>query len=90
MAYGFAKTELEPFAAEWDKTKHFPMDVYKKSAELGFAGINVSEEYGGCGLGRLESSLIFEALSTGTCFILTFQDVSAAALTSASTTCAPG
>ena len=65
MAYGFAKTELEPNAAEWDKKKHLPMDVYKKSAELGFAGINVSEEYGGCGLGRLESSLIFEALSTG-------------------------
>ena len=25
MAYGFAKTELEPYAAEWDKTKHFPI-----------------------------------------------------------------
>jgi alkylation response protein AidB-like acyl-CoA dehydrogenase len=65
MAYGFAKTELEPHAAEWDRTKHFPMDVYKKSAELGFGGIYVSEEWGGVGLGRLEASLIFEALSTG-------------------------
>lgn len=65
MAYGFAKAELEPYAAEWDKTKHFPMDQYKKAAELGFAGIYVSEENGGCGLGRLEASLIFEALSTG-------------------------
>ena len=65
MAYGFAKSELEPFASEWDKTKHFPMDVYKKAAELGFGGIYVSEEQGGCGLGRLEASLIFEALSTG-------------------------
>ena len=65
MAYGFAKSELEPHAAEWDRTKHFPMDVYKRAAELGFGGIYVSEEWGGCGLGRLESSLIFEALSTG-------------------------
>lgn len=65
MAYNFAKTELEPHAAEWDRTKHFPMDVYKKAADLGFAGIYVNEEYGGCGLGRLEASLIFEALSTG-------------------------
>ena len=44
------------------------MDVYKKIAELGFAGINVDPKYGGCGLGRLESSLIFEGLSTGNKF----------------------
>ena len=51
---------MEPKAAEWDKTKHFPIDVYKRSAELGFGGIYVSEANGGCGLGRLEASLIFE------------------------------
>ena len=44
------------------------MDVYKKIAELGFAGIYVDPKYGGCGLGRLESSLIFEGLSTGNKF----------------------
>lgn len=68
MAYGFAKTEFEPYAAEWDKKKHFPMDQYKKAADLGFGGIYVSEQYGGCGLGRLEASLIFEALATGESF----------------------
>jgi isobutyryl-CoA dehydrogenase len=41
------------------------MDVYKKAADLGFAGIYVDEKYGGCGLGRLEATLIFEGLSTG-------------------------
>lgn len=65
MAYGFAKVELEPYAAEWDKTKHFPIEKYKEAANLGFGGIYVSEEYGGCGLGRLEATLIFEALATG-------------------------
>jgi alkylation response protein AidB-like acyl-CoA dehydrogenase len=64
-AYDFAEQELAPHAAEWDENKHFPMDVYKKAAELGFAGIYVDEKYGGCGLGRLEASLIFEGLSTG-------------------------
>lgn len=64
-AYDFAAQELAPHAAEWDEKKHFPMDVYKKAAELGFAGIYVDEKYGGCGLGRLEASLIFEGLSTG-------------------------
>ena len=38
-AYDFAKNELFPYAAEWDAKKHFPKDVYKKAAELGFAGI---------------------------------------------------
>lgn len=26
MAYGFAKMEFEPYAAEWDKKKHFPIE----------------------------------------------------------------
>jgi hypothetical protein len=65
MAYKFAQEELEPKASEWDKSKHFPIEVYREAADLGFGGIYVSEEHGGCGLGRLEASLIFEALSTG-------------------------
>lgn len=93
MAYGFAKTEFEPYAAEWDKKKHFPMDQYKKAADLGFGGIYVSEQYGGCGLGRLEASLIFEALATGNSINLidlTFQDVLVHLLTLAFITCALG
>ena len=65
MAYDFAKAELEPNAAQWDKEKHFPVDKLKLAAEQGFAGIYVREELGGVGLGRLEASLIMEALSTG-------------------------
>ena len=65
MAYDFAASEFAPHAAEWDKTKHFPMDKYRLAAEQGFGGIYVREEFGGCGLGRLEAALIFEALSTG-------------------------
>lgn len=65
MAYKFAQESFEPHAAEWDRTKHFPVEKYREAAELGFGGIYVSEESGGCGLSRLESSLIFEALSTG-------------------------
>jgi len=65
IAYDFAAQELKPFAAEWDEKKHFPKDVFRKTAELGFSGIYVSEQSGGCGLGRLEASLIFEGLATG-------------------------
>ena len=43
----------------------FPVDTMQKAAKLGFGAIYCNEEYGGTGLGRLEGSLIFEALSTG-------------------------
>ena len=61
----FARENILPFSLEWDLHSHFPNDTLKKSAELGFGGIYVPENIGGSGVGRLESSLIFEALSYG-------------------------
>jgi len=61
----FAEAELAPHSARWDEEKHFPVDVLRKAAELGFAGIYVRDDVGGSGLGRLDASLIFEALSYG-------------------------
>lgn len=37
----------------------------REAAQLGFASIYTSSEYGGCNLGRLEASLIMEGLATG-------------------------
>ncbi len=65
MARTFAAEELAPFAADWDEKKHFPVDVVRKSAALGLAGIYTREDVGGSGLGRLDAALIFEALSEG-------------------------
>ena len=41
------------------------MPVLRKAAALGFGGIYISEDVGGSGLTRLDTSIIFEALSTG-------------------------
>ena len=65
MARRFAADELAPHAAQWDEKSHFPVDVIKKSAELGLAGIYTRDDVGGSGLGRVEAALIFEALSEG-------------------------
>ncbi len=65
MAKRFAADRLAPFTSEWDETKHFPVDVIKDTAELGFAGIYVNENVGGSALGRLDAALIFEQLSYG-------------------------
>lgn len=65
MAKEFATAELKPNMQKWDHDHHFPVDKMRKAAEIGFAGIYVSQESGGTGLGRIEASLIFEALSQG-------------------------
>ena len=61
----FAEAELAPHSAEWDETKHFPVDVMRLAAEMGFSGIYTAEEHGGMALGRVEAALIFEELSRG-------------------------
>ncbi len=65
MAQRFTADNITPFAAEWDEKHHFPRDVIKRTAELGFGAIYVSEEAGGIGLGRLEAALIMEAMAYG-------------------------
>lgn len=64
-ARAFAEAELAPHAGEWDEQKHFPVDVLRQAAELGFAGIYVRDDVGGSGLTRLDSALIFEELARG-------------------------
>jgi len=65
MAQRFTADAITPRAAEWDEQHHFPRDVVKAAAELGFGAIYVSEESGGIGLGRLEAALIMEAMAYG-------------------------
>ncbi|MBW3560163.1 MAG: isobutyryl-CoA dehydrogenase [Proteobacteria bacterium] len=71
-ARDFAEAELAPNSARWDEEKHFPVDVMRKAAELGFAGIYVQEDVGGSGLGRLDSAIIFEELSRGDVAVAAF------------------
>ena len=65
MAAKFAADQLAPHSEAWDRDSHFPVDVIKSAAELGFAGIYVKEDVGGSGLTRTDAALIFEQLSYG-------------------------
>ena len=65
MARTFADEKLAPHALEWDEKKHFPIDVLRETAALGMGACYVSEDWGGSGLTRLQTALVFEALSTG-------------------------
>ena len=64
-ARAFSDAELAPNSARWDEDKHFPVDVMRRAAEMGFCGIYAAEEHGGMSLGRVEAALIFEELSRG-------------------------
>ena len=65
MARKFAEAQLLPHSEAWDRDSHFPVDVIKQAAELGFAGIYVREDVGGSALTRTDAALIFEQLSYG-------------------------
>lgn len=45
----FAEAEIAPFAAEWDKKHHFPVEVVHKMGQLGLFGLTAPEEFGGAG-----------------------------------------
>ena len=64
-AADFAAKKLRPFAGEWDEKKHFPVDVIREAAVLGFAGLYVNEDVGGSALSRFDAVLVFEQLSQG-------------------------
>lgn len=59
----FAVEELEPIAGAIDEEHRFPMESWKKMAELGLTGIPISEEYGGAGLDTLSYILAVEEIA---------------------------
>ncbi|MBC8525951.1 MAG: acyl-CoA dehydrogenase [Candidatus Cloacimonetes bacterium] len=59
----FAETELEPVAAEIDKSGEFPWDNIKKMAELGLLGIIVPEKYGGAEFDFVSLAIAIEEIS---------------------------
>ncbi len=64
-ARAFARHELAPHAADWDREHHFPLEVLKRAGEQGYLALYLAEEDGGLGLSRLSAALIFEQLAAG-------------------------
>ena len=63
MARAFGQEHVAPHARDWETQGTIPKDLWPRVADLGLAGIYVSEESGGAGLSRLDATLVFEALS---------------------------
>jgi alkylation response protein AidB-like acyl-CoA dehydrogenase len=65
LAREFARAEIDPHAAQWDRDHEFPRELFSKLAELGLMGACVPEEYGGAGTDFLSYILVLEELSRG-------------------------
>ncbi|KRZ76461.1 Activating signal cointegrator 1 complex subunit 3 [Trichinella papuae] len=65
IAMKFAKEEIIPKAAHFDRTGEYPMEIIKNAWKLGLSGTEIPQQYGGLGLSLLESVVIAEALSYG-------------------------
>jgi len=63
LARDFARTHIEPHAAEWDRTEHFPRAVLKELGQLGFLGMLAPEEYDGMALDITTYLMVLEELA---------------------------
>lgn len=82
MARDFAEKALAPIAADIDKNEHFPEEVVKQMADLGFLGLKIPEAYGGLGLDMRSYVCVMEEIAkkcaTATLFISSANSLSTA------------
>jgi acyl-CoA dehydrogenase len=63
LAREFARNEIAPHSAEWNRESHVPLATLRALAETGLFGVTVPEEYGGAGLGYLAQALVMEEIA---------------------------
>ncbi|WP_342511306.1 acyl-CoA dehydrogenase family protein [Sporosarcina sp. FSL K6-1522] len=63
MIREFADEVVAPGAIERDRTKEFPVEVFKQLADMGMMGLPFSEEYGGGGADTISFAIVTEELS---------------------------
>lgn len=63
MALGLGEKYISPHAKSWENQGSIPKELWQTLGEYGLGGINTSIDYGGSSLKRVDSVLIFEALS---------------------------
>jgi alkylation response protein AidB-like acyl-CoA dehydrogenase len=64
-ARDFAKAQLTPHAAEWERTATFPRQALREMGKLGFMGMTVPPEWGGAGTDYVAYALALEEIAAG-------------------------
>ncbi|KAK9722505.1 hypothetical protein K7432_002609 [Basidiobolus ranarum] len=65
LARKFTAEEIIPKAAYHDQTGEYPTEIIKKAWELGLVNLHIPQDYGGMGLGVLDSAIVSEELAYG-------------------------
>ena len=65
VAQDFVDREVTPYAADWDRGESVDRGIVAKLGTLGFLGLTVPEEYGGCGGDHFTYCLVTEELGRG-------------------------
>ncbi|MGH7933031.1 MAG: acyl-CoA dehydrogenase family protein [Candidatus Binataceae bacterium] len=65
LARKFSEQEIVPRAREYDEREHFPRDICEKAFAAGLMNFSVPREFGGPGLGILDTCIIQEELNYG-------------------------
>jgi len=61
-ARNYAREHIAPYAAQWDRDATFPAEALAGLAELGFYGMLVPEQHGGCDIGYVAAALVLEEI----------------------------
>jgi cyclohexanecarboxyl-CoA dehydrogenase len=61
----FARRELAPRSAHWDRTGEFPWEAWRRMGELGLLGLRVPEAYGGQAADFLTFGIAMEEIGRG-------------------------
>jgi alkylation response protein AidB-like acyl-CoA dehydrogenase len=63
LARSFAEKEIKPHVREFDASKEFPHEIFKKLGEIGFLGAVIPEEYGGAAMTALDFVVLMEEIA---------------------------
>ena len=63
LARDFARREIAPHVADYDREERFPVEIVREAAELGLMGGVVPPEHGGAGLDHKTYAMVVEEIS---------------------------
>jgi alkylation response protein AidB-like acyl-CoA dehydrogenase len=73
MVREFAEKEIQPRAAEIDRTDEFPWDLWKRMAEQGILGMSLPPEFGGSGADTVSWAIAQEEMARASVVVADIQ-----------------
>jgi len=72
---GFAAEYIRPYAADWDRTGEFPLDLIPRLADMGFMAAVIPEKYGGMDIDHISYAVLTEEINAACSSVRTLMSV---------------